>query len=125
MCDEWGGAESCTTDKNVKRYKWPEKKLLPSNTSHMKTHVHQYEILHAGEFPRNEDVSVANIKLKKGLEKDKQPQATSPFQWQRCGNDMLSRHQVIKCAGMHHHVGPHLLITRHLVWQHNLHFYKL
>ncbi len=55
--------------------------MLPSNTSHMKTHVHQYDILHAGETPRKEDVSVANIKHKKGLEKDKQPQATSPFQW--------------------------------------------
>ncbi len=42
----------------------------------MKTHVHQYDILHAGEIPRKEDVSVANIKH----EKDKQPQATSPFQ---------------------------------------------
>ncbi len=33
------------------------------------------------EIPRKEDVSVANIKHKKGLEKDQQPQATSPFQW--------------------------------------------
>ncbi len=47
-----------------------QKKLLPSNTSQMKTHVHQYDILHAGETPM-EDVSVANIKHKKGLEKDK------------------------------------------------------
>ncbi len=39
------------------------KKLLPSNTSHMKTHVHQYD-MHAGEIPRKEDVSVANIKHK-------------------------------------------------------------
>lgn len=96
----------------------------------MKTHVHQYDILHAGEIPRKEDVSVANIKHKKGLEKDKQPQATSlfqwhgPKQWRRCGMS-LSRHQGTKCAGMHHHVGPHLLITQHLVLQHNLHFYKL
>ncbi len=82
----------------------------------MKTHVHQYDILHADEIPMKEDVSVANIKHKKGLEKDKQPQATSPFQWpglkqwRRCGIT-LSRHQGTICAGMHHHVGPHLLIT--------------
>ncbi len=28
----------------------------------MKTHVHQYDIPHAGEIPRKEDVSVANLK---------------------------------------------------------------
>ncbi len=116
-----------TCDKKLKRYKWPEKTVA---LKHMKTHVHKYDILHAGEIPRKEDVSVANIKHKKGLEKDKQPQATSPFQWhgpkqwRRCGMS-LSRYQGTKCAGMHHHVGPHLLITRHLVLQHNLHFYKL
>ncbi len=72
-----------TSDKKLKRYKWPEKKTVA-----LKYFTHEdscpsilYTVLHAVEISRKEDVSVAIIKHKKGLEKDKQPQATSPFQW--------------------------------------------
>ncbi len=91
-------------------------------------------MLHAGEIPRKEDVSVANIKQKKDLKK------INSLKQQVCSNGMARnngegvgcRCLVTKAQNVQecifcffNRLVPHLLMTRHLVLQHNLHFYKL